>query len=213
MIIVGGYRSDIGSEGDDWPLGLGVFDLSEMKFKDRYDAGASVYTSPEVVERWYAENGSMAKNINADVKALFDRSSAADRSVSSVLIPTEARSSSSSSSSSDSVSTGAIAGGVVGGVIFLAAVIAVIWTFIWRRHHRPNTVRNISQPFNIQPFVPEPFNIQPFVSQPFNIEPFVPRPVESDGRTAIQESDTRARFEVDGQQVHETEAQQRYELS
>lgn len=189
MVIIGGLAPDGLSEvaGDIWPLGLGVFDLSEMVFKDRYDADASVYTSPEVVKRWYAKNGSMAKDISEDVESLFDRSSAADPSASSVPTPTKVPSSSGSSSSdsgsssSGSVNTGAIAGGVVGGVVVLAAVVAGVWTCMRRRRRRRNSMQNISQPFI--PQIPQPF-----------------------------ESDSRARFEVDGQQTHEKEAQQRHEL-
>ena len=203
MIIIGGFRND-GTDsgaGDDWPLGLGVFDLSEMVFKDRYDADASVYTSPEIVKRWYAENGSMAKDISEDVKALFDRYSAAAPSISSAPIPTGS-SSSSSSSSSGSVNTRAIAGGVAGGIILLASVFAVMWTYIRcrRRRRRRNGMPNISQPFNIQSFIPQP------------IESDGRARCEADSRARIEECDGRARCEVDGQQIHETEAQQRFEL-
>lgn len=203
MIIIGGFRWDEnGSIGDDWPLGLGVFDLSEMVFTDRYDADASLYTSPGKVKRWYAENGSMAKDISEDVKALFGRSSVVDLSISSVPIPTGARSSSNSSSSisSDSVSTGAIAGGVTGGVILLAAVFAAMWTYIRHRRRRRNRMSNISQPFNNQSFIPQPIDSDGRAR------------CEADSQARIEESDGRARCEVDGQQIHETEAQQRFEL-
>ena len=213
MIIIGGGRAD-GRDpevGDDWPFGLGVFDLSEMVFKDRFEADASVYTSPQVVKRWYAKNGSMAKDISEDVKGLFDRSSAADPSVSSVLTPTAVR----SPSRRNSVSTGAIAGCVVGGVVLLAAVFAVMWICCCirrRRRRRRGRLRNIT----------------PNISQPFNIRPFIPKPMESDSRARceadsrarceadsrarieevdsqarIEEADSRARCEVDGRQIHE----------
>lgn len=186
MVIIGGLRSDglNEAEGDIWPLGLGVFDLSEMVFKGRYDADAPVYTSPEVVKRWYAKNALMAKDISEDVEGLFDRSSAADPSASSVPTPTPAEiRPSGGSSSSGSVNRGAIAGGVVGGVVVLAAVVAGVWTCIRRRRRRRNRMLDTSQPFIPQPLIPQPL-----------------------------ESDSRARFEVDGHQTHEKEAQQRHEL-
>lgn len=190
MIIIGGNRADGRplEVGDDWPFGLGVFDLSEMVFKDRFEADASVYTSPQVVKRWYATNGSMAKNISEDVKGLFDRSSAADHSVSSVPTPTEVR-----SPSRSSVSITAMAGGVVGGVVLLAAVFAFmcICRKRRRRRRRRNRMPNISQPFNIRPFIPKP------------IESDGQARCEADGRTRIEEADSRGRYEVDGHQIHE----------
>lgn len=173
MIIIGGLRADgrDRTAGDDWPLGLGVFDLSEMVFKNRYDADASVYTSPQEVKKWYAKNGPKAKDISPDVEALFDRSSAA------VVDPSggsygSSGSSSYSDSGSVSVNKHALAGGVVGGVILLAALIAGIW--IWarrrrrrRRRGRQDEITNISQPL--------------MSSQPI-------------------ESDSRARYEADGRQ-------------
>lgn len=180
MVIIGGFRADGRDRvvGDNWSLGLGVFDLSEMVYKDGYDADASGYTSPDVVKRWYAKNGPMAKDISEDVKGLFDRSSTADSSVSSSVPTSTEIQPSSDSSSSGSVNTGAIAGGVVGGVVVLVAIIAGIWICIRRRRRRRNRMSNISQPF-----IPQPY-----------------------------ESDSRAKFEVDGQQTQEIEARQRHEL-
>lgn len=208
MIIIGGeYQSD--SNSDEWPLGLGVFDLSEMVFKDRYDANAPVYTSPEVVKGWYAKNGSMATDINENIKSLFDRSSAADPNVSFVPTSTAARSSSSSSTSgsistSGPVNTGAIAGGVVGGVFFLVAIsVVAIWTFIRRQpqQQKNNRMPDISQPFNPRPFIPPP------------IESDSQAICEADSRVMCAESDSGPICEVDGQPIHETEAAvQRYEL-
>lgn len=179
MVIVGGLGPDGLNrvEGDSWPLGLGVFDLTEMEFKDRYNTDASGYTSPEVVKRWYTKNGSRAKNIKEGVEGLFDRSSAAGTSATVVPTYTDVRLSS-DSSSAGSVNAGTIAGGVAGGFVVLAAVVAGVWIYIRRRARRQNTMPNISQQF-----IPQPF-----------------------------ESDSQARFEVDGRQIHEKDAQQRHEL-
>lgn len=191
MVIIGGVRADgRDSElGDDWLQGLGVFDLSEMVFKDRYNADASAYTSPEVVKKWYADNGSMAKDIDKDVEGLFDRSSSstADPSTSSVPKPTPTptvvqSSNNNNSSKSSSVNAGAIAGGVVGGLVFLAAVIAIIWICLRRRRRRHRQ---------------DKMHISP--------------PYESDGQPR-SEVDGQQTHEKDAQQIHEAEAQQRYEL-
>ena len=206
MIIIGGVRTNgLYPEGsDDWPFGLGVFDLSEMMFKDRYDADASAYTSPDVVKRWYAKNGFMAKDISQDVKDLFSRSSATDPSINSADTSTEVRSSS-SSSNSNAVNTAVIAGGVVEGFIFL---VAVVWTCICRRCRRRNRISNTSQPSTPQPSTP-----QPSTSQPSRPQPSTSQPIESNSRVRC-EIDSRARSEEMGglQQIYETEAPPRYEL-
>lgn len=40
---------------DTFPQGVGVFDLTDLEWKDQYDAGASSYDSPDVVKTWYNE--------------------------------------------------------------------------------------------------------------------------------------------------------------
>ena len=38
---------------DVFPFGVGVFDMTDMKWKDRYDADAPAYKSPKVVREHY----------------------------------------------------------------------------------------------------------------------------------------------------------------
>ena len=38
---------------DNFPQGLGIFDMTELKWSDRYDATAAAYDSPELVKSWY----------------------------------------------------------------------------------------------------------------------------------------------------------------
>lgn len=52
MIVVGG---DSGRAKDTFPKGLGVFDMTDLTWKDSYDAGAAEYDSPQVIKSWYDE--------------------------------------------------------------------------------------------------------------------------------------------------------------
>lgn len=60
MITVGGINRKLGvptffKDRDPFPQGLGIFDLTELKWKDQYDAGAANYQSPDAVKAWYDE--------------------------------------------------------------------------------------------------------------------------------------------------------------
>ncbi|KAH7125761.1 hypothetical protein B0J11DRAFT_606285 [Dendryphion nanum] len=41
---------------DPWPFGLGIFDMTDMRWKSQYDANASSYKSPQVVRDYYDNN-------------------------------------------------------------------------------------------------------------------------------------------------------------
>ena len=63
MIVTGGLnpassnQSELVQRRDVWSQGIGVFDLSTMQWKDRYDANAEPYTTPNVVKDCYTANG------------------------------------------------------------------------------------------------------------------------------------------------------------
>jgi len=130
MAIIGGFDPDNTTAADAWPLGLGIFDLSDMVFKDHYDAGALPYTSPNVVKRWHTENGNISKSATDDVKRLFGHASATG-----------------SRPSSGSDNKGAIAGGIVGGILVLSALAAGVWFYLRRkRNRRQPLVRQAYEP-------------------------------------------------------------------
>lgn len=41
------------SETDPWPQGLGIFDMTDLKWTNNYDAAATAYTLPFVMQDWY----------------------------------------------------------------------------------------------------------------------------------------------------------------
>ena len=64
MIIIGGVdpgndtifagSADSGSEPEDpWPEGIGIFDMTALKFKGSYEADAKQYETPELIKRFY----------------------------------------------------------------------------------------------------------------------------------------------------------------
>lgn len=58
MIVIGGSATPAGpdyEQRDVFAQGLGVFDLTTLSWKDRYDADAGPYEPPQSVARWYNE--------------------------------------------------------------------------------------------------------------------------------------------------------------
>lgn len=39
---------------DPWPQGIGVFDMTALKFKDLYQANASAYETPEMIKKYHS---------------------------------------------------------------------------------------------------------------------------------------------------------------
>lgn len=57
MIVVGGWESAAFNwppGPDQWPLGIGVFDMKQLSWRDSYDANAADYDTPDDIQRWYA---------------------------------------------------------------------------------------------------------------------------------------------------------------
>jgi len=141
MAIMGGIDPNATLQvADTWPLGIGIFDLSAMAFQDRYDADAAPYTSPEVVQRWYTENGLITSNVSEDVKRLFDRST--------LVTPSADRPATSDDEKPGSTNIGAIVGGTVGSVVVLTIIAVGVWVRLRRRHRQrsmPPNMRHVHE--------------------------------------------------------------------
>lgn len=64
MVAVGGSVPDLEVSlipRDPWPQGLGIFDLTEMQWRDDYDANADLYESPRMVKDGIAKEGMYPK--------------------------------------------------------------------------------------------------------------------------------------------------------
>lgn len=75
MISIGGRlpssRSRIGLESDPWTSGIGVFDMTQLRWQDHYDAGAEDYDSPEAVKRYYSANYQEPSWSNGPLASIF----------------------------------------------------------------------------------------------------------------------------------------------
>lgn len=74
MISVGGtdghaWPSSL-TDKDPWPQGIGIFDMTEMRWSDQYNASADPDESPDVVKNWYAQ-GNRVDWSSDEVEALF----------------------------------------------------------------------------------------------------------------------------------------------
>ena len=60
---------------DPWPQGLGVFDITDMEWKDSYDAGAGPYRTPEMVKQYYASHPRYSSSVLDDtvLRSWFDK--------------------------------------------------------------------------------------------------------------------------------------------
>ncbi|KAF6823127.1 kelch repeat protein [Colletotrichum musicola] len=116
MIVVGG---DSRRAIDTFPKGLGVFDMTDLIWKDSYDAGAAETTS-RMHSICLLGNRGVADFKDHGLKDLFNSS----------------RSQEPSDSKETQLPVGAIAGGVVGGVSLVALVLAVILILRRRRKRR-----------------------------------------------------------------------------
>ena len=108
---------------DPWPLGLGVFDMTNLVFQDHYDPNAPNYTTPQVLKNYYQANGMYPSSWNdPDLATLFQSTNSSGPGPEPEI-----------EGGTSSSHTGAIAGGVVGGVVGLALIGVLIWWLLRRR--------------------------------------------------------------------------------
>ena len=137
MAVVGGVVDATGNDSmiaDIWPLGLGIFDLTAMKWSDHYDPSAPGYETPAVVTDWYMQHGKYPASWNSTaVEALF-------RNFTNSTNSTTSPHAQPSASSAHSSNAGAITGGVVGGVLALVLGGIVFWFCRRRKASASSTV-------------------------------------------------------------------------
>lgn len=57
MIMIGGHDpayQDSEVPSDPWPQGIGVFDMTVLKFKDSYQANATTYKTPDAIKKYHS---------------------------------------------------------------------------------------------------------------------------------------------------------------
>ncbi|CAH0027119.1 unnamed protein product [Clonostachys rhizophaga] len=142
MVSVGGVGEwYIGNETwkspDTWPNGIGIFDLTELKWKEEYDPDAKPYESPQIVQEWYAKKDrQQVAWASPQLEALFNKKSSTD-TTQTMPAPTMTDSPKNDSDTDKSRNIGPIVGGAVGGVAFLVLLVAGLW-FLKRRRAPEN---------------------------------------------------------------------------
>ncbi|XXG98993.1 hypothetical protein Hte_005326 [Hypoxylon texense] len=136
---------------DPWRQGIGIFDMTEMKWMDSYDPNATNYDVPADVNDWYERGGMNNVTWTSDeVKQLFVNGS------SLTYGGTSNSSSTANSDSSDSSHSGrrigGIVGGTVGGVIVISVACAVAFLLLRRRRRRQSAISE-----EISEYRPEPW--------------------------------------------------------
>ncbi|EFQ27055.1 kelch repeat protein [Colletotrichum graminicola] len=126
---------------DPFPQGVGVFDLTDLKWKDEYDADASSYDSPEAIKAWYNEGNIASVQYSDAVARLMSSGTSGSAFFSGSGSGPDSGSDPGSDpapgdSGSGSVNAGAIAGGVVGGVAGIALISLAAFYLMRRRKHK-----------------------------------------------------------------------------
>ncbi|KAH0563239.1 hypothetical protein GP486_002194 [Trichoglossum hirsutum] len=127
LLSVGGINSSFVSlygafnDTDPYPHGLKVFDMTEMKWTETFNASAAAYVPPDVVTTYYKDHGKYpSKWTDTRLQNLIDHSSSPSPSPSPPAEPPTPRKS----------RAPAAVGGTIGGI----AVLILITGAIWIRH-------------------------------------------------------------------------------
>ncbi|UQC82696.1 kelch repeat protein [Colletotrichum lupini] len=122
---------------DPWRLGLGISDMTEMRWSDGYDYQATTYESSDAVKRCERDFNSECVSISQDI----DQAAAAPTNSTSDPSPTEQSNAGSATSTPQGSKPsnppiGTIVGAVVGGVVGLVLVICLVVFFLRRKRYQ-----------------------------------------------------------------------------
>ncbi|KAI0390372.1 hypothetical protein F5Y17DRAFT_444906 [Xylariaceae sp. FL0594] len=158
MISVGGAEGEnrtftAPTTADPWTYGIGIFDMTELEWRDSYDPDAASYDSPKMVKDWYeAGHLQSMRWDNDELRQLMTNQSSAEPAP--AINQTQEKSG----------STAAIAGGAVGGIAGVAALGAVSFFLMRRRRSRvmtPDSARRVvvdnEERAGVPEYKPEPW--------------------------------------------------------
>lgn len=191
MLSIGGFTGTFPPQPDNLPNGLGVFDLTDLKWGPSYDSNAAPYERPNLVQDYYNSNPHYPNTW-------------ADPALASIFtVAATSPKSGTGASPQKSHNTGAIAGGVVGGLAALALFAALAFWLLRRRKQRADGVLGGRKSRYTMPGFSRSGSKK--VQPPY--EPAVQQsPVEADGRETQP-----ARYELLGSTRQEQHEQLRYE--
>ncbi|KAL8684626.1 MAG: hypothetical protein Q9218_008211 [Villophora microphyllina] len=181
MLPIGGRNPLDDGQGilspDPKKRGLQIFDLTEMRWIDWYDADAAPYRTPQVVKDWYQKNGTSSVQWDDPKVRDFFQDTGKHSSPTPQPHHTSAR---------------AIAGGVVGGLALHSIIIAFLYWFFQRRRRRQARRRNISDSKNDMAYAHDPLDHSYTSELPEDGR------IEADGKPLASEADGSPRIELDG---------------
>lgn len=105
---------------DEFPSGLGVFNLNTLDWQLNYDPSAKAYTPPSTISDMYDSKGNPKTAVTFSDPALTTIFKTSTSSTSTTPVP--ASSSSTAASLKAKTPIGAIVGGVIGGIAILAGL-------------------------------------------------------------------------------------------
>ena len=112
-----------------WDQGLGVFDLSDLAWKDAFNASAAPYVTPQVVKSYYAHNPRYPASLLRDpiLRAWFTGEASNSTSLNSTSnVP----------SNRHTANIGVIAGGTVVGVVVFVVLAVCVFVFLRQRQRK-----------------------------------------------------------------------------
>ncbi|KIX97820.1 uncharacterized protein Z520_06598 [Fonsecaea multimorphosa CBS 102226] len=146
MVSIGGRPpstlNQFGADFDEWASGIGVMDMTELQWKDHYDAGAAPYERAQLIQKYYDQ--SYVEPAWSDPALATEFAFAGPTHASTTPTPhptTPVPAPGPTTSTPPPIHhshTGAIAGGVVGGVVGLALVAGLAY-FLGTRRNRQTT--------------------------------------------------------------------------
>ncbi len=73
MLSIGGEDETKRDQRDPWPNGMGILDMTELKWTTEYKPDAAKYEQPRLIQDWYAGGGNMKAVVwsSETVKRLF----------------------------------------------------------------------------------------------------------------------------------------------
>lgn len=142
MVSVGGTACSVGfpkslAEPDPWRQALGVYDMTDLKWKAGFDETRPAYRTPQVIKDWYAQGGQKAVSWSSDaVQGLLSTEMWPGPPPGSPLTtPDTPGSTAGQATPASGLSTGATASIVVGAVVG-ALIIACLLAFAFFRRRR-----------------------------------------------------------------------------
>ncbi|KAL8738474.1 MAG: hypothetical protein Q9181_000730 [Wetmoreana brouardii] len=187
-------KSTFNSSADPFTQGLGIFDMTSLKWADHYRANAPAYVQSDLVKSFYSQNPQNGSQLSSSgLRNMFQTTHFTQPSPSTSNLPTTPETSSSLSN------TGAIVGEVVGGAVGIALVAGIAFLLYRRKQRQHGAMSKAGTSMPSLPEADQPAEFCPLEKRhELYPEPVGPAEVE-DARPEMGEDEVRP--EIDGNEV------------